>query len=39
MVVGWGAYIGFLVVMILVSASLLRQGDRAPVGVPSVAVS
>jgi hypothetical protein len=39
MVVGWGAYIGFLVVMVLLSASLLRQGDTAPAGVPSVAVS
>ena len=39
MVVGWGAYIGFLVVMVLVSASLLRQGDTAPAAVPSVAVS
>ena len=39
MVVGWGAYIGFLVVMLLVSGSLLRQGDVAPAGTPSVAVS
>jgi hypothetical protein len=39
MVVGWGAYIGFLVVMVLVSGSLLRQGDVAPAGAPSVAVS
>jgi hypothetical protein len=39
MVVGWGAYIGFLVVMLLVSASLLRQRDTAPSGAPAVALS
>ena len=39
MVVGWGAYIGFLVVMVLTSAALLRQHDTAPAGVPSVAMS
>lgn len=39
MVIGWGAYIGFLVVMLLVSAYLLRQGDTVPTGAPSVAVS
>jgi Domain of unknown function (DUF4386) len=39
MVTGWGAYIGFLVVMLLVAASLLRQRDTAPSGVPAVAVS
>ncbi len=39
-VVGWGAYIGFLVVMVLVSAYQLRQSDAAaPSVVPSVAVS
>jgi hypothetical protein len=39
MVVGWGAYIGFLVVLLLVSASLLRQRDTAPSGAPAVALS
>jgi hypothetical protein len=39
MVVGWGAYIGFLVVMVALSASLLRQTDTAPRAVASVAVS
>jgi hypothetical protein len=39
MVVGWGAYIGFLVVVLLVSASLLRQRDTAPSGAPAVALS
>jgi hypothetical protein len=39
MVVGWGAYIGFLVIMLLLSASLLRQPDTTPSRVPSVAVS
>jgi hypothetical protein len=39
MVVGWGAYIGFLVVTLLVSGLLLRQSATAPSGVPSVAVS
>ena len=39
MVVGWGAYIGFLAVMLLVSGSLLRQGATARAGAPSVAVS
>lgn len=38
-VVGWGAYIGFLVVMLLVSTFLLRQARSARVVVPSVAVS
>ena len=39
MVVGWGAYIGFLVVMVLVSASLLRQHEAAPSAAPAVALS
>jgi Domain of unknown function (DUF4386) len=39
MVVGWGAYIGFLVVMLLVSASLLRHAHAARAVAPSVAVS
>jgi Domain of unknown function (DUF4386) len=39
MVVGWGAYIGFLVVMLLVSASLLRHPHAAHAVAPSVAVS
>jgi hypothetical protein len=39
MVVGWGAYIGFLVVMLLVTASLLRQRDTVPSGAPAVALS
>jgi hypothetical protein len=39
MVVGWGAYVGFLVVMLLTSVALLRQGDAVPAGAPSVAVS
>ncbi|HXN61834.1 MAG TPA: DUF4386 family protein [Acidimicrobiales bacterium] len=38
MVVGWGAYIGFLVVMLLVSASLLRHAHSADAVAPSVAV-
>ncbi len=39
MVVGWGAYIGFLAVMLLVSGSLLRQGATTHARAPSVAVS
>jgi hypothetical protein len=39
MVVGWGAYVGFLVVMLLTSVALLRQGDAVPASAPSVAVS
>jgi hypothetical protein len=39
MVVGWGAYVGFLVVMLLVSAALLRQVHSAQAVAPSVAVS
>jgi hypothetical protein len=38
-VTGWGAYIGFLVVTLLVGASLLRRPDVAASRVPSVAVS
>ena len=39
MVVGWGAYVGFLVVMLLVSAALLRQVHSSRAVAPSVAVS
>ena len=39
MVVGWGAYIGFLVVMVLVSAVRLRQRDIAPMRIPAVTPS
>jgi len=39
LVVGWGAYVGFIVVMLVTSASLLRQGGSAPVRSPTVAVS
>ena len=39
MVVGWGAYVGFLVVMLLVTASLLRHPHSAHAVAPSVAVS
>lgn len=39
MVVGWGAYVGFLVVMLLVSAALLRQVHSSQAVAPSVAVS
>ena len=39
LVVGWGAYVGFIVVMLVTSASLLRQRRSAPVGSPAVAVS
>ena len=39
MVVGWGAYIGFLVVMLLLGAAQVRQGERAPASVPAVALS
>jgi hypothetical protein len=38
MVVGWGAYIGFLVIMLLVSTSLLRQKSSVRAIAPSIAV-
>lgn len=38
-VVGWGAYIAFLVVMLLLGTSLLRRPDTAASRVPSVAVT
>ena len=39
LVVGWGAYIGFLIVMLVMSASVLRQGRAVAAGSPSVALS
>ena len=39
LVIGWGAYVGFLVVMLVMSASMLRHRQVAPAGSPAVAVS
>jgi len=39
LVIGWGAYVGFLVVMLVMSASMLRPRQAAPAGKPAVAVS
>jgi hypothetical protein len=39
LVIGWGAYVGFLVLMLLVSGSMLRHREGAAVGSPSVALS
>ena len=39
LVIGWGAYIGFLIVMLFTSGSLLRRRRALPAGSPSVAVS
>jgi hypothetical protein len=39
MVVGWGAYVGFLAVVLVASASLLRQPRPTPVRAPAVAMS
>jgi len=39
LVIGWGAYVGFLVVMLVMSASMLRHHEAAPAGSPVVAVS
>ena len=39
LVIGWGAYIGFLIVMLIMSGSMLRQRRAAPAVSPSVAVS
>ena len=39
MVVGWGAYVGFLMVMLITSATLLRQPGPTLVGPPAVAKS
>jgi hypothetical protein len=39
MVAGWGAYVGFLVVMLILTVSLLRQGQPARAAAPAVAVS
>jgi hypothetical protein len=39
LVIGWGAYIGFVIVMLIMSASMLTQRRSAPAGAPSVAVS
>jgi hypothetical protein len=36
LVIGWGAYVGFLVVMLVLSASMLRHREEAPS--PAVAV-
>jgi hypothetical protein len=38
-VVGWGAYVGFLAVVLVASASLLRQPRPTPVRAPAVAMS
>jgi len=39
LVIGWGAYIGFLVLMLIASGSLLKRPQSAPANSPSVAVS
>lgn len=39
LVIGWGAYVGFLIVMLITCVSMLRQGGVAPARSPSVAVS
>ena len=39
LVIGWGAYVGFLVVMLVMSAMMLRHRRAAPAGSPAVAVS
>jgi hypothetical protein len=39
LVIGWGAYVGFLVLMVLISVSLLRHREAAAVRSPSVALS
>ena len=39
LVIGWGAYIGFLVVMLVMSASMLRQRRAVAAGSPSVVLS
>jgi cytochrome b561 len=38
LVTGWGAYVGFLVVMLVLSASMLRHREEAPSPPPAVAV-
>jgi len=39
LVIGWGAYVGFLVVMLVMSASMLRHREAASAGSPAVAVT
>jgi hypothetical protein len=39
LIIGWGAYVGFLIVMLIASASLLRQPRRTRAVTPAVAVS
>ncbi len=39
LVIGWGAYVGFLVVMLVMSASMLKHREAAPAGSPAVSVS
>ena len=39
LVIGWGAYIGFLIVMLIVVGSMLMQRRRVAASAPSVAVS
>src|ERR1700733_519140 len=39
LIISWGAYVGFLIVMLIASASLLRQPRRARAVTPAVAVS
>jgi hypothetical protein len=39
LVIGWGAYVGFLVLMLLVSGSMLRHREAAAVGATTVALS
>jgi hypothetical protein len=39
MVVGWGAYIGFVIIVAVTSGSLLGRRQPATVSSPSVAVS
>lgn len=39
LIIGWGAYVGFLIVMLLASGSLLRTRPDGPVDAPAVVVS
>ena len=39
LVIGWGAYVGFLVVMLVLSASMLRRRRAAPARSPAIAVT
>ena len=39
LIIGWGAYVGFLIVMLITSASMLRQPGRVRAVTPAVAVS